>query len=97
MEILHKLTRNGSLLATQIMDMRNYTNSAFIRIQDYSGAWVAQSVARPTSAQVMISQFVGSSPMSGSVLTAQSLTWGSNPQTVRSWPKLKGKIGRAHV
>ena len=32
------------------------------------GAWVAQSVKRPTSAQVM-----GSSPTLGSVLTAQSL------------------------
>ena len=37
------------------------------------GAWVAQLVKHPTSAQVMISQFVGSSPTSGSVLTAQSL------------------------
>ena len=37
------------------------------------GAWVAQSGKRPTSAQVMISRFVGSSPVSGSVLTAQSL------------------------
>ena len=37
------------------------------------GAWVAQSVERPTSAQVMISRFVGSSPASGSVRTAQSL------------------------
>ena len=37
------------------------------------GAWVAQSVERPASAQVMISQFVGSSPASDSVLTAQSL------------------------
>ena len=37
------------------------------------GAWVAQSVERLTSAQVMISWFVGSSPASGSVLTAQSL------------------------
>ena len=37
------------------------------------GAWVAQSVERPTSAQVMISWFMGSSPASGSVLTAQSL------------------------
>ena len=34
---------------------------------------MAQSVGRPTSAQVMISQFMGSSPASGSVLTAQSL------------------------
>ena len=37
------------------------------------GAWVAQLAKRPTPAQVMISQFVSSSPASGSVLTAQSL------------------------
>ena len=37
------------------------------------GAWVAQSVKHPTSAQVMISWSVGSSPASGSVLTAHSL------------------------
>ena len=37
------------------------------------GTWVAQSVKHPTSAQVMISPFVGSSPTSGSVLTAWSL------------------------
>ena len=37
------------------------------------GAWVAQLVKRPTSAQVMISQFVSSSPALGCVLTAQSL------------------------
>ena len=35
--------------------------------------WVAQSVKRPTSAQVMISRFVGSSPAPGSVLTAWNL------------------------
>ena len=34
---------------------------------------MAQLDKRPTSAQVMISRFVGSSPVSGSVLTAQSL------------------------
>ena len=34
---------------------------------------MAQSVKRPTSAQVMISRFVSSSSASGSVLTAQSL------------------------
>ena len=38
----------------------------------YGGTWVARLVERPTSAQVMISQFVGSSPASGSVLTACS-------------------------
>ena len=37
------------------------------------GAWVAQSVKCPTSAQVMVSQSVSSSPALGSVLTAQSL------------------------
>ena len=36
-------------------------------------AWVAQSVKHPTSAQVMISRFVGSSPPLSSVLTAQNL------------------------
>ena len=35
--------------------------------------WVAQSVKRPTWAQVMISQFMGSSPVLGSGLTPQSL------------------------
>ena len=37
------------------------------------GAWVAQSVKHLTSAQVMISRFVGLSPALGSMLTAQSL------------------------
>ena len=39
----------------------------------FRGTWVAQSVGRPTSAQVTISRSVSSSPASGSVLTAQSL------------------------
>ena len=34
---------------------------------------MAQSVKRPTSVQVTISQFVSSSPASGSMLTAQNL------------------------
>ena len=37
------------------------------------GTWVAQSVKHLISAQVMILHFVGWSPASGSVLTAQSL------------------------
>ena len=37
------------------------------------GDWGAQAGKRPTSAGVMISQFVSSSPALGSVLTAQSL------------------------
>ena len=39
----------------------------------HRGAWVVQWVEHPTSAQVMISRFVGSSPTSSSELTAQSL------------------------
>ena len=39
----------------------------------FRSAWVAQSVGRPTSAQVMILHFMGSSPVSGSVLTARIL------------------------
>ena len=37
------------------------------------GVWVAQLVKHPTLAQVMISQFVGLRPTSGSMLMAQSL------------------------
>ena len=44
-----------------------------VRNADSWGAWVAQPVKRPTSAQVMISRSVSSSPTLGSILTAQSL------------------------
>ena len=37
------------------------------------GSWVAQSIGCPTLTRVMISQSVGSSPTSGSVLAARSL------------------------
>ena len=37
------------------------------------GAWVAQLVGHPTSAQIMISWFVSSSPTLGSVLIAHSM------------------------
>ena len=39
----------------------------------FRGAWVAQSVMRLTSAQVMIPLLMSSSPALGSVLTSQSL------------------------
>ena len=42
------------------------------------GTWVAQSVERPTSVQVMISWSMGSSPAWGSVLTAQDLELASD-------------------
>ena len=44
-----------------------------LRIAVTRGAWVAESVKPPTSAQVMTSRSVSSSPASGSMLTAQSL------------------------
>ena len=44
-----------------------------LKIELLWGAWVAQSVKPPTSAQVMISWFMSSSPALGFVLTAQSL------------------------
>ena len=49
-------------------------NKPMRKVHTFRGTWVAQSVGRPTSAQVMVSQLVGSSPASGSVLTAQSLS-----------------------
>ena len=53
------LTHKGNILSLKNKHLR--------------GTWVAQSVKRPTLAQVMISLFVGSSPTLGSVLTAGSL------------------------
>ena len=50
-----------------------WSKSTANRKRQRQGAWVAQLVKRPTSAQVMILRSVGLSPASGSVLTAQSL------------------------
>ena len=45
-----------------------------VKLQGLRGAWVAQSVKRPTSAQVTISRSASSSPASGSgLMMAQSL------------------------
>ena len=49
-----------------------YTLFIYLRDKANEGAWVAQ-LHVPTSAQVMISRFMGSSSTSGCVLTAQSL------------------------
>ena len=48
-------------------------SALMFKILKLRGAWVAQSVERPTSAQVMISRFMGSSPARGSGLAAGSL------------------------
>ena len=47
--------------------------SSDLEIKGLQGTWVFQSVKHPTSTQVMILWFMGSSPALGSVLTAQSL------------------------
>ena len=44
-----------------------------LELANTRGTWVAQLVKHPTSAQVMICQFMGLSPTLGSVLTVQSL------------------------
>ena len=41
--------------------------------EETKGTWVAQSVEGPTSVQVMVSWSMNLSPLSGSVLTAQTL------------------------
>ena len=55
----------------------NYQGSTavpkYVLFKSVTGAWVAQSVERPTSAQVMISWSVSSSLTSDPVLTAHSL------------------------
>ena len=55
--------------AQKIFRLRNHV----IKLCSVWGAWVAQSLKWPTSAQVVISWLVGSSPASGSVLTTRSL------------------------
>ena len=67
------------ILLSWLLSSLSMENSLLVRFEaalklDISGGTrVAQSVKRPTSAQVMISWFVSSSPASGSVLTAWSL------------------------
>ena len=55
------------------LDIHGFDILVYTKFAPGRGIWVAQSVKCPTSAQVMVSQFVGSGPVSGSVLTAQSL------------------------
>ena len=62
-----------------------------LKIHKPRGAWLAQLVKRPTSAQVMISRFVGSSPVLGSVLIAWSLEPASDsvsPSLFLPFPRL---------
>ena len=69
---IHKLIIS---LAPQIKsnDEKNSKSGKIYKSFRRWGARVAQLVGRPTTAQVMISRSVNSSPALGSVLTAQSL------------------------
>ena len=58
---------------TEEVALESWHMNGYVKVDWKRGAWVAQSVGRLTSAQVMISRFVSSSPALGSVLTAQSL------------------------
>ena len=57
---------------SQVYNPRTSGNTIKIQSIHCWGARVAQSVEHPTSAQVMISQLVSSSPTSGFLLSAQS-------------------------
>ena len=62
------------------------------------GAWVAQSVKHLTSAQVTISQFVSSSPTSGSLLSVQSLLQTLRlPISARSPPPLSLSLKNKNI
>ena len=69
----HAKIEKSNLLATGTADAKALKIETSLR-----GTWVAQSVKRLTSDQVMISQLMGSSPASGFVLTAQSLEHASD-------------------
>ena len=56
-----------------LMEPDNSNVPSLLKNLSSQGAWVAQSVECPTSAQVMVSSPVSLSPTSGSVLTAHSL------------------------
>ena len=73
---------------TPLPDPQNPRSGFPLKTLPQGGAWVAPSVKRPTSAQVMISQFVGSSPASGSVLIAQSLGLASDSVSLALCPPL---------
>ena len=63
----------GGLAAFQEYFCPRFTLLKTLKTECPGGSGGAQAGERPTSAQVTISQSVGSSPVSGSVLTARSL------------------------
>ena len=62
----HPLNMIPTFTCSLILQINKFKN-------DFRGTWVAQSVKRPTLAQVVILRSMSLSPALGSVLTAQSL------------------------
>ena len=65
---------NSAHFIIEASGFATYIIMLFANKDIFGGTWVAQLVKHLTSVQVMISQFVRSSPTSDSVRTAQSLT-----------------------
>ena len=66
-------SKSRDILGSRRCSYRFSINESVPETQTWWGAWGAQSVEPPTSAQVMISPSMSPSPASGSVLTARSL------------------------
>ena len=90
------------------MDEQNVIHTQTVELptplkrRKFWGAWVAQSVKHLTLAQVIISQFVGSSPALGSALRAEpaydslslSLSLSASPPITCVWRSLSLKINK---
>ena len=86
-----KLWRNGGGFLGYQLIVKMKDEYVHVRCNSHSkvwdgGTWVAQSFKRPTSAQVMILQFVSSSLTSGTVLVGQILEHASDSVSPLSLP-----------
>ena len=82
------------LKTKKVIPLKKIKNST--KMNQYWGAWLAQSVKSPTYAQVMISWFVSLSPESGSALIEPAWDCLSLPLSVCPSPPLLG-CAHAHV
>ena len=73
---------------TMVMATRSFSGALTVALLDLHprGAWVAQSVEHLTSAQVVISRFVGSSPLIGSCCQHRACFRPSVPLSLRRSP-----------
>ena len=97
-DILGKLPLTRSIYQS-VENMMRFTKA--FKTAMLRGTWVGQLVERPTSAQVMSSQFVSSSPTSASLLSAcqyracfDPLSPSLCPSLACGLPKIKTKIDK---